>query len=431
MCYQITDNTEQGLRQNREQFFWLVIINAFVGGMVGMERSILPQIADDVFGIAAHSAILSFIITFGISKAAANYVAGRLSNRYGRKAILIVSWLFAIPVPLLLSYANSWEWIVIANIFLGINQGLAWSSTVMMKIDLVGEKQRGLAMGINEFSGYISVAVVAFLTGYIAQINGLRPYPFLIGIGLIVMGIAGSICLVGDTLSFVKSESKSSTQARLTSVFLDTTWRHKILGSVTQAGLINNMNDGMMWGLLPLILHYKNFPLLQIGIITAIYPAVWGLGQLITGKLSDIFCKKDLLVWGMLLQGLAIFCIPFASSLWHFYSISALLGWGTAMVYPTFMASIAENTHPLDRASSIGVFRLWRDLGYAIGAILTGIIADTFGISMAVFTIAALTLSSGIIIRFRMPCDIGRGKRIFEIFKIRNLFTTSKTNKIN
>lgn len=431
MCYKIPGENTQGLSENKEQFFWLVIINAFVGGMVGMERSILPQIADEVFGIAAHSAILSFIITFGISKAAANYVTGRLSNRYGRKAILIIGWIFAIPVPLLLSYANSWEWIVIANIFLGINQGLAWSSTVMMKIDLVGEKQRGFAMGINEFAGYISVAFVAFLTGYIAQINGLRPYPFLIGIGLIVMGIAGSICLVGDTLSFVKIESQTSTKARLTSVFIDTTWRHKVLGSVTQAGLINNMNDGMMWGLLPLILHYKNFPILQIGIITAIYPAVWGLGQLITGKLSDIFCKKDLLVWGMLLQGAALFCIPFANSLWHFYFISAVLGWGTAMVYPTFMASIAENTHPLDRSSSIGVFRLWRDLGYATGAILTGFIADTFGISIAVFTIAAFTFSSGIFIQYRMACDIGTGKRIFSIFKIKDIFTNSKSNKIN
>lgn len=425
MCYQTPAKSAQGLWQNREQFFWLVIINAFVGGMVGLERSILPQIADEVFGITAHSAILSFIITFGIAKAAANYVAGQLSNRYGRKTILIAGWLFAIPVPLLLSYANSWEWIVVANIFLGINQGLAWSSTVMMKIDLVGEKQRGLAMGINEFAGYLSVAIVAFVTGCVAQINGLRPYPFLIGIGIIVMGIAGSICLVGDTLSFVKNEIKTSTVARLNSVFLDTTWRHNILGSVTQAGIINNMNDGMMWGLLPLILHYKNYSLVQIGIITAIYPAVWGLGQLITGKLSDIYCKKDLLVWGMVLQGIALFSIPFANNIFQFYAIAAALGWGTAMVYPTFMATIAENTHPLDRASSIGVFRLWRDLGYAIGAILTGFIADVFGISMAVYTIAALTVVSGLIVRFRMPCNINSGKRLFQALTLTKTKSTT------
>lgn len=391
-----------GLKENWQQFTILVIINAFVGGMVGLERSILPQIAETEFGIEAKTAILSFIVVFGITKALANYYTGRLANKFGRKNLLILGWLFGIPVPFILIWAPDWNWIVAANILLGINQGLAWSSTVVMKIDLVGEKQRGFAMGLNEFAGYLSVAIVAFLTGYIAGNFGLRPYPFYLGIALAILGLVGSIFLVKDTRSHVNTETGTSNADRLRHLFKETTWTNKILGSVTQAGLINNLNDGMVWGILPILLVSKNFTLEQVGIVTAVYPAVWGLGQIFTGKMADIFDKRRLLYWGMLLQALALVGYPLATHFSHFIALSAILGWGTAMVYPTFLATIATYTHPLDRAGSIGVFRLWRDLGYAIGAVLTGILADMFSVDFSIIFIGALTFISAAIIFFRM-----------------------------
>lgn len=395
-----------GLRENWKQFTLLVIINAFVGGMVGLERSILPQIAEAEFGIAAKSAILSFIIVFGIVKAVSNYFAGTFANTIGRKNLLTIGWLFGIPIPFILMYASSWDWIVAANVLLGINQGLAWSSTVVMKIDLVGEKQRGFAMGLNEFAGYLAVAVVAFLTGYIASEYGLRPYPFYLGIGMAVLGLLGSIFLIKDTQKHVQAENTFSTIPRLKNSFWDTTWKHPNLGSVTQAGLVNNLNDGMAWGLFPILLASKGFDLEAIGIVTATYPAVWGLGQLITGKMADRYTKKALLFIGMLLQGLVLLIFPWAIDLSHYIILSALLGWGTAMVYPTFLATVAENTHPKDRAGSVGIFRLWRDLGYAIGAILTGIIADRLGINYAVFVIGVLTIFSAGVLGIRMKKTI-------------------------
>lgn len=395
-----------GLRENWKQFTLLVIINAFVGGMVGLERSILPQIAEAEFGIAAKSAILSFIIVFGIVKAVSNYFAGTFANTIGRKNLLTIGWLFGIPVPFILMYASSWDWVVAANVLLGINQGLAWSSTVVMKIDLVGEKQRGFAMGLNEFAGYLAVAVVAFLTGYIASEYGLRPYPFYLGIGMAVLGLLGSIFLIKDTQKHVQAENTFSTIPRLKNSFWDTTWKHPNLGSVTQAGLVNNLNDGMAWGLFPILLASKGFDLEAIGIVTATYPAVWGLGQLITGKMADRYTKKALLFIGMLLQGLVLLIFPWAIDLSHYIILSALLGWGTAMVYPTFLATVAENTHPKDRAGSVGIFRLWRDLGYAIGAILTGIIADRLGINYAVFVIGVLTIFSAGVLGIRMKKTI-------------------------
>lgn len=391
-----------GLKENWRQFTLLVVINAFVGGMVGLERSILPEIAQQEFHIAANTAIFSFIIVFGIVKAITNYYAGALAGRIGRKKLLVAGWIVAIPIPFILMLAESWNWIIAANVLLGINQGLAWSSTVVMKIDLVGEKQRGFAMGLNEFAGYIAVALVAFLTGYIATEFGLRPYPFYTGIVLVVMGTLGSIFLIKDTSGHVSKETVKSELPRLKSVFKETTWRHPTLGSVTQAGLVNNLNDGMTWGLLPVLLTTKGFSLTSIGLITAVYPAVWGLGQLITGKMADLFPKKNLLVFGMIIQAIALFFMIAADSQWQFILLSSILGWGTAMVYPTFLATVAENTHPLDRAKSIGVFRLWRDLGYAIGAILTGIIADRLDLNAAILFIAILTLLSGLIVKFRM-----------------------------
>jgi MFS family permease len=396
-----------GLKENWKQFTLLVIINAFVGGMVGMERSILPRIADAEFNIAAKTAILSFIIVFGIVKGATNYFTGTLANKFGRKNLLVIGWLIGIPVPFMLMYAPSWDWIIAANILLGINQGLTWSSTVMMKIDLVGEKQRGLAMGLNEFAGYIAVAVIAFLTGWIAGKYGLRPYPFYVGVVIVIAGFLSSLFFVKDTKHHVAQEAISSNISQLKNIFWETTWKNKNLGSVTQAGLVNNLNDGMVWGVFPILLASKNFSIEQIGIVTAIYPAVWGVGQIITGKMADKICKKDMLFLGMVLQAIALILFVFAATLTQFILLAILLGSGTAMVYPTFLAAIAENTHPQDRAKSLGVFRLWRDLGYAIGAILTGIIADAIGINASIIFVGGLTLMSGLIIYYRMKCNSG------------------------
>ena len=397
-------NIQLGLKENLSQFILLVIVNSFVGGMVGLERSILPKIADEEFHIVATSAILSFIIVFGIAKAITNYFTGQLANKYGRKKLLVAGWLLALPIPFVLMWGNRWEWIIAANVLLGIHQGLTWSSTVVMKIDLVGEKQRGFAMGLNEFAGYIAVAIVAYLTGYIASEYGLRPYPFYVGIGLTVLGLLTSWIFIKDTRMHVAVETKTTSVKRLKNIFWSTTWKDKNLGSVTQAGLINNLNDGMAWGLLPVLLVAKHFDLKQIGIVTAVYPAVWGIGQLITGRMADKYCKKDMLFTGMLLQGLVLFFLPFASQYWQYILLAALLGWGTAMVYPTFLATVAENTNPADRAQSLGVFRFWRDLGYAIGAAITGIIADWFGINVSIIVIGILTAFSAVIIYYRMKC---------------------------
>lgn len=395
-----------GLKENWKQFTILIIVNAFVGGMVGMERSIFPQFAAIEFGIASKSAILSFITAFGISKAIANYYTGKLSNRYGRKNLLIFGWILALPIPFILIYAPSWTWVILANILLGVSQGITWSSTVMMKIDLVGEKDRGLAMGLNEFSGYFAVGVAAFVTGYVANTYGITPYPFYIGIGLSVVGLLLTLLWVKDTRVFVSKESGINKTAPLKNIFIETTFKNKTLSSVTQAGLVNNLNDGMIWGLLPIVLFTLNFDNANIGIITAIYPTVWGLGQLFTGKMSDHFSKKKMLFWGMLLQGVAIFFIPFNSSFAVLASLSAALGLGTALVYPTFLSTIAQATNPQQRAESVGTFRLWRDLGYAFGAIISGITADLFGVEYAIFLIAGLTIASSLVIKVRMPSTI-------------------------
>ncbi len=407
-------SVDLGLKENWRQFTLLVIINAFVGGMVGLERSILPRIADVEFHIAAKTAILSFIIVFGIVKAITNYYTGALANKFGRKKLLVAGWIIGIPIPFMLMLAPSWGWIIAANVLLGINQGLTWSSTVVMKIDLVGEKQRGFAMGLNEFAGYIAVALVAFLTGWIASEYGIRPYPFYVGIGLVFLGLVGSMFFIKDTKHHVAKETVTNTIPRLKNIFWDTTWKNKNLGSVTQAGLINNLNDGMAWGIFPILLATKGFTIGEIGIVTAIYPAVWGIGQLFTGKMADTFCKKDMLYAGMLIQALALIILVWANTMLHYVILSSLLGWGTAMVYPTFLATVAENTNPQDRANSIGIFRLWRDLGYAIGAILTGIIADLISINAAIIFIGLLTLASALIIRYRMRCKTEGALKIWD-----------------
>jgi len=393
-----------GLKENWQQFSLLVVINAFVGGMVGLERSILPRLASEEFQIASKTAIFSFIIVFGIVKAITNFFAGHLANSVGRRRLLIYGWLFAIPIPFLLMWAPSWNWIILANVLLGINQGLAWSSTVTMKIDLVGDKQRGLAMGINEFAGYLSIGLISLLTAWIAETYGIRPYPFYVGILFVVLGLFFSFLWVKDTSHFVQTAASSSTIELLKNRFWDTSLLNRNLGSITQAGLVNNMNDGMMWGLFPILLAAKGFTLAEIGFITALYPMVWGIAQLGTGSLSDFLCQKDLLFIGMLFQGVAILGLLYVDSFLAFATLSFALGLGTALVYPTFLASIAENTHPNDRAASLGIFRFWRDLGYALGAILTGILADYFELNVSIIVIGCLTVASAGVLKVRMTC---------------------------
>lgn len=394
--------TQLGLKENWQQFSLLVLVNVFVGGMVGLERSILPQLAEQEFQLAAKTAILSFIVVFGITKALTNYFTGTLANRWGRKNLLILGWIFALPVPLLLICAPNWSWVILANVFLGINQGLAWSSTVVMKIDLVGPKNRGFAMGINEAAGYMAVGAVAYLSASIANAYGVRPYPFYIGIVLAIFGLLSSIFLIKDTRSFVQLEGEESKAPLLKNIFSETSWKNPNLGSISQGGLVNNLNDGMIWGLFPILLISKGFTASELAQIIAIYPMVWGLSQLFTGKLADRYAKKSLLFWGMFLQGLAILGFIWAQSFAAFAMLSVFLGLGTAVVYPTFLAAIADNTHPSQRAQSIGVYRLWRDLGYAVGALLTGILADLWTINTAIFAIGGLTILSALVIQLRM-----------------------------
>ncbi len=407
-CQIKTDNlqsgrAQQGLRENWQQFILLVLINAQVGGMIGMERSIFPEYADKVFGVASRTAILSFIVAFGLTKAISNYLTGRLANRWGRKTLLLAGWLIALPVPWILIHANHWNWVIFANVFLGLSQGLAWSSTVVMKIDLVGEKNRGLAMGLNEFSGYYAIGFNAILSGYLAHHFGISPYPFYLGVGLSITGLILTLFFVRDTRAFVYLESLKDPNLPQKNVFVQTSFRDKTLSSVTQAGMVNNLNDGMIWGLFPMVLASLHFDIATIGSLTAIYPTVWGIGQLFTGKMADVWSRKNLLFWGMLLQGIAILLIPFAGTYLWLALISAILGLGTAMVYPTFLTTIAHATKPGQRAESIGVFRLWRDLGYAIGAILSGFTADLWGIDSAIILIGALTVISSMVIKLRMP----------------------------
>jgi MFS family permease len=397
---------ELGLKENWKQFTLLVLVNAFVGGMVGLERTIFPLFAEQEFGVASTTAILSFITAFGITKAIANYYTGKLANQFGRRNLLLFGWLLAIPIPFLLIHAAAWIWVIFANILLGISQGLTWSSTVVMKIDLVGEKNRGFAMGLNEFAGYFAVGLVAYFSGYVANQYGVTPYPFYIGIFISVIGFLLTLIWVKDTRSHVQKESEQDKTKALENVFMETTFRDKTLSSVTQAGLINNLNDGMIWGLLPIILLAMRFNTEHIGVITAIYPTVWGIGQLFTGKMADHYSKKGMLFWGMFLQGIAILCIPYSLSFGVLALLAAILGLGTALVYPTFLATIAEATSPKQRAESIGTFRLWRDLGYAFGAVISGVIADIFGVEYAILLIGVLTIISSLIIKIRMPATI-------------------------
>ncbi|MEO8681481.1 MAG: MFS transporter [Vicinamibacterales bacterium] len=396
-----------GLQENLGQFALLVLVNAFVGGMVGMERSILPAIAEQEFGLAARSAILSFIVVFGVAKALTNYGAGRWSDRLGRKRILVAGWLVAAPVPFLLMWAPTWNWVLLANLLLGISQGLTWSTTVIMKIDLVGPARRGLAMGLNEFAGYAAVAASALATGWIATTYGLRPQPFYLGVVFVIAGLALSALLVRDTTHHVSHEvatSGTTPGAVLTprAIFWRTTLFDRNLSSVSQAGLVNNLNDGMAWGLFPIVFAAAGMNLGQVGILAAIYPATWGLGQLVTGALSDRTGRKPLIVWGMWTQAIGIGVVTVTQAFAGFVLGAVLLGIGTAMVYPTLLAAIGDVAQPSWRASAVGVYRLWRDLGYAVGALLAGLTADAFGLQAAMWLIATLTFMSGALSAVRM-----------------------------
>ena len=399
----MTKSTALGLKENWQQFALLVIVNAFVGGMIGLERSIFPQFAEQVFGITSASSILSFIVAFGFTKAATNYFTGRWANRFGRKRLLVIGWMIAIPIPLILIFATSWNHVVIANVLLGINQGLTWSTTVIMKIDLVGPKHRGFAMGLNEFAGYLAVGLVALGTGYLAELYGVTPYPFYLGLTIALTGLFLSLFFVRDTMQHVELEAKSMAAASQNNVFLTTSLFDKTLSSITQAGLVNNLNDGMIWGLFPILLLGLGYDDASIGWLVALYPGVWGVGQLATGKMADHYSKKSMLVVGMLIQSIAIFGIAISTSYFPLVVCSVSLGLGTALVYPTFLAAIADATLPNERAESIGVFRLWRDSGYAIGALMSGIIADSFGLLSAISVIGFLTVMSALVIQFRMP----------------------------
>ena len=402
-----------GLQANWRQFWLLVLVNAFVGAMVGLERTVLPLLAQVEFGLASKSAVLSFIAAFGVVKALTNFFAGRLGDAYGRKRVLVAGWIFGLPVPFLVMWAPSWSWIVFANVLLGINQGLAWSTTVIMKIDLVGPRQRGLAMGINEFAGYLAVALAALGTGYLAQAYGLRPEPFYLGIAFAAAGLALSLLVVRETRHHVALEAEDfpsisgvagpGPAPTIGEIFARASWRDPALASASHAGMVNNLNDGLAWGLFPLFFAAAGLDVAQIGILSFTYPAVWGVLQLGTGALSDRWGRKRLIAGGMLLQSVALAGIALVRGFWPWVGTAALLGVGTAMVYPTLLAAVGDVAHPRWRGSAVGVYRLWRDSGYALGALLAGALADLFGMAWSIGAVAMLTFASGLVVVVRMP----------------------------
>ncbi len=394
-----------GLRANAGQFALLIGVNALVGGMVGQERTVLPLLARDTFGLTGLTAVLTYLLAFGVTKALANLAAGALADRFGRKPVLVAGWLVGLPVPLLLIWAPTWTWIVAANLLLGVNQGLAWSTTVIMKIDLVGPARRGLAMGLNEAVGYGAVALTALLTGFIAAQAGLRPAPFFLGLAYAGLGLGASALFVRETRGHVQLEQGGAEQTPRPpwrQIFMRTTLRDRSLSAASQAGLVNNLNDGMAWGLLPLFYAAAGVPIVQIGVLAAVYPGVWAVAQVGTGGLSDRIGRKGLIVAGMLVQAAALGAIALGTSFGTWLIAAAVLGLGTAMVYPTLLAAVADVADPVWRGSAIGVYRLWRDLGFAMGALVTGIVADAAGMTAAIWAVAMLTATSGLVVLARM-----------------------------
>jgi MFS family permease len=405
-----------GLKENWPQFALLVLINAFVGGMVGIERTVVPLIGAEEFKISSTTLVVSFIVSFGVVKACANLISGQLADAWGRKRVLVLGWLLGLPVPFMIIWAPSWEWVIAANALLGINQGLAWSMTVIMKIDLVGPKSRGLAVGLNEFAGYLAVGVTAYLTGYIASEYGLRPAPIYLGIAYAILGAALSILLVRDTREHVRLETathgRQAFPVGFREVFFLTSFKDRNLFAASQAGLVNNLNDGMSWGIFPLFFASFGLAVERIGILKAVYPATWGILQIATGPLSDRWGRKGLIAGGMWVQAAGLFLTAATRHFEWWLVGSVLLGVGTAMVYPGLIAAVSDASHPSWRARSLSVYRFWRDLGYAIGALSAGIIADRFGLSAAISSIAALTFISGVVVavfmRERAACTGSR-----------------------
>ncbi|WP_347158078.1 MFS transporter [Pontibacter chitinilyticus] len=391
-----------GLKQNAGQFWLLMLITGFVGAMVGLERAVIPKFAETIFHLNRNTAVLSFIVAFGLAKSVANMLMGQLSVRFSRKQLLLAGWLLALPVPWLLFYASSWWWVIAANLLLGFNQGIAWTSSVVMTLDLVGEKQRGFAMGVNEFSGYVAVGLASFLAGYIASATGQITYAFLPGIAFSVTGVIFVLFFLRDTHVHVQAATVQSKIPLLPNVWRDTTWRHINLGPVSLNGFFTKVNDGILWGLLPVVLASKGYSLVQIGFLAGVYPAVWGIGQLFTGKLGDTLSKKHLLSIGMLVQGTAVAALFFADSYTAMLLTLAAVGAGTAMVYPIFNAVVADNTHPSQRSQSLGIFRFWRDFGYVGGAVAAGLFSDMFGVSAVLLGAGLLTISAGIFSQIRM-----------------------------
>lgn len=395
-----------GLRANLAQFSLLIGVNALVGGMIGQERTVLPLLATKVFGLTAVTAALTFIVAFGLTKAATNFVAGRLADRFGRKPVLLAGWLVALPVPLVLIIAPTWGWVILANVLLGVNQGLTWSTTVNMKIDLVGSVSRGLAMGLNEAAGYGALAVTAYLTGFIAQQSGLRPQPFFLGLAYAGAGLALS-ALVRETHAHARFEaaggvSVDSRALGTREVFVHTSFREPALSASCAGGLVNNLNDGMAWGLFPLFFASHGLSVASIGVLVALYPLVWGGGQLVTGALSDRIGRKALIAGGLGLQAVSLAVVAWGQNfgIWALGAIG--LGVGTAMAYPTLLAAVGDVAHPELRASAIGVYRLWRDAGFVVGALLSGVVADRFGLVAAIWTVAAVTAAGAGLVAVRM-----------------------------
>jgi MFS family permease len=394
-----------GLRANWRQFTLLVVVNAFVGAMVGLERAVLPIVATDEFGIASTTAVMSFIATFGLAKALSNLAAGHLVDVRGRRFVLIAGWLAALPLPLILLSATSWWWIVAANALLGVNQGLAWSATVVMKIDLAGPRRRGLAMGLNEFAGYLAVAAAAFASGVVASSYGLREGPAYLGLAIAFVGLSFSLLFVRDTSRHAALEEAAPNDERespsMMPLLRRSLWSDRGMFSVSQAGLVNNLNDGLTWGALPLLLTAAALSLPDLSALVAVYPTVWGLCQLVTGPLSDRWGRKWLIVSGMVVQGIALLAIAWTQRVWVWTMWLAVLGVGTAMVYPTLLAAVADIARPSWRGIALGVYRLWRDLGYVIGAVGAGIVADAFGIAAAIAIVGAVTVGSGLLVAVR------------------------------
>ena len=401
-----------GLRENLPQFSLLVLLNAFVGAMVGLERTVLPLLGEQEFGLTSKTAITSFIVSFGVTKAVINLVAARLSDRIGRKPILVAGWVLALPVPFLIIYAPAWWWIDLANVLLGANQAMAWSMTVIMKIDLVGPKRRGLAMGLNEFAGYFAVGVMSWITGYIAGQYALRPQPFYLGIAISVIGLLMSILVIRETRGHVAVEARSDPTVPVTHaptlgrIFYVTSLGNVSLFAACQAGLVNNLNDGMSWGLYPLYFAALGLGVQRIGVVKAVYPVCWGLLQVATGPLSDRYGRKGLIAWGMIIQAGGIWLTVLVPAYGAWIAGAAIQGLGTAMVYPTLLAAITDHAHPTWRASSLGVYRFWRDLGYAVGALLSGLVADLVGLEAAIHLVAALTLASGLVVARLMGASV-------------------------